>query len=139
MITNKIKLNQPNHYLYIYLHSLYTSSRNFKCYRIVVVCPLTRYANKSTILTKSFAIVLCNEKTDQYFYKFKLNYFIIFFANLIVYYFLCYRNIIYNLSIFDLSEQQRLVWYSPEDDVKMCVVKGKDEVSQSVSIVYILM
>ncbi|KAL9927449.1 LOW QUALITY PROTEIN: semaphorin 1a [Glossina fuscipes fuscipes] len=37
------------------------------------------------------------------------------------------RNIIYNLSIHDLNEQQRLVWYSPEDDQKMCVVKGKDE------------
>lgn len=23
------------------------------------------------------------------------------------------------------------MWYSPEDDVKMCVVKGKDEVSTS--------
>uniref|UniRef100_A0A1B0FJD0 Sema domain-containing protein n=1 Tax=Glossina morsitans morsitans TaxID=37546 RepID=A0A1B0FJD0_GLOMM len=39
------------------------------------------------------------------------------------------RNTIYNLSIHDLNEQQRLVWYSPEDDQKMCVVKGKDEVS----------
>uniref|UniRef100_A0A1B0DLJ8 Uncharacterized protein n=1 Tax=Phlebotomus papatasi TaxID=29031 RepID=A0A1B0DLJ8_PHLPP len=38
------------------------------------------------------------------------------------------RNIVYNLSISDLGEQQRLIWYSPEDDVKMCVVKGKDEV-----------
>ncbi|XP_055681503.1 semaphorin-1A [Lutzomyia longipalpis] len=37
------------------------------------------------------------------------------------------RNIVYNLSISDLTEQQRLEWYSPEDDVKMCVVKGKDE------------
>lgn len=40
-----------------------------------------------------------------------------------------YRNVVYNLSIFDLTEQQKLIWYSPEDDVKMCVVKGKDEVS----------
>lgn len=28
-----------------------------------------------------------------------------------------------------MTEQQKLVWYSPEDDVKMCVVKGKDEVN----------
>lgn len=35
----------------------------------------------------------------------------------------------YNLSIYDLSEQTRLVWYSSEDDIKMCVMKGKDEVS----------
>lgn len=35
---------------------------------------------------------------------------------------------VYNLSIFDLTEQQRLNWYSPDDDVKMCVVKGRDEV-----------
>ena len=41
-----------------------------------------------------------------------------------------YRNVIYNLSIFDLTEQQRLIWYSPDDDSKMCLVKGKDEVSQ---------
>lgn len=33
----------------------------------------------------------------------------------------------YNLSIYDLSEQQRLVWKSSEDDIKMCIVKGKDE------------
>lgn len=35
---------------------------------------------------------------------------------------------VYNLSLTDLQEQRRLVWYSPENDVKMCVVKGKDEV-----------
>lgn len=35
---------------------------------------------------------------------------------------------VYNLSIADLSEQQRLDWHSPDSDVKMCVVKGKDEV-----------
>uniref|UniRef100_T1GNU1 Semaphorin-1A n=1 Tax=Megaselia scalaris TaxID=36166 RepID=T1GNU1_MEGSC len=37
------------------------------------------------------------------------------------------RNVVYNLSIYDLSEQQRLVWKSSEDDIKMCIVKGKDE------------
>lgn len=37
------------------------------------------------------------------------------------------RNVIYNLSISDLTEQQRLDWYSPEEDIKMCVVKGRDE------------
>lgn len=42
---------------------------------------------------------------------------------------LFFRNVIYNLSIFDLTEQQRLIWYSPEDDIKMCLVKGKDDVS----------
>lgn len=39
-----------------------------------------------------------------------------------------FRNIIYNLSVQDLAEQQRLIWHSPDDDVKMCIVKGKDEV-----------
>ncbi|KAF9424911.1 hypothetical protein HW555_000212 [Spodoptera exigua] len=38
-------------------------------------------------------------------------------------------NVVYNLSLTDLTEQRRLVWYSPENDVKMCVVKGKDEES----------
>lgn len=37
------------------------------------------------------------------------------------------RNVVYNLSLTDLTEQQRLVWYSPDEAVKMCVVKGKDE------------
>uniref|UniRef100_A0A0A9Y8X2 Semaphorin-1A n=1 Tax=Lygus hesperus TaxID=30085 RepID=A0A0A9Y8X2_LYGHE len=37
------------------------------------------------------------------------------------------RNLVYNISIVDLSEAQKLQWYSPEDAVKMCVVKGKDE------------
>ncbi|XP_034474317.1 semaphorin-1A isoform X2 [Drosophila innubila] len=37
------------------------------------------------------------------------------------------RNTVFNLSIHDLAEQQRLVWTSPEDDTKMCLVKGKDE------------
>lgn len=40
-----------------------------------------------------------------------------------------FRNIVYNLSISDLSEQRRLIWHSPENDVKMCVMKGKDDVS----------
>lgn len=44
------------------------------------------------------------------------------------FFFLC-RNTVFNLSIHDLTEQQRLVWTSPEDDTKMCLVKGKDEVS----------
>lgn len=46
-------------------------------------------------------------------------------------FFLCFlcRNTVFNLSIHDLAEQQRLVWTSPEDDTKMCLVKGKDEVS----------
>ncbi|ALC38992.1 Sema-1a [Drosophila busckii] len=37
------------------------------------------------------------------------------------------RNTVFNLSIHDLTEQQRLTWTSPEDDTKMCLVKGKDE------------
>uniref|UniRef100_A0A1B6EFF5 Semaphorin-1A n=1 Tax=Clastoptera arizonana TaxID=38151 RepID=A0A1B6EFF5_9HEMI len=37
------------------------------------------------------------------------------------------RNVVHNLSLSDLSENQRLQWYSPEEAVKMCVVKGKDE------------
>ncbi|XP_020291407.1 semaphorin-1A isoform X2 [Pseudomyrmex gracilis] len=34
------------------------------------------------------------------------------------------RNLVHNLSLTDLTEQQRLTWYSTEKDVKMCVVKG---------------
>ncbi|XP_045483427.1 semaphorin-1A isoform X3 [Harmonia axyridis] len=37
------------------------------------------------------------------------------------------RNLVYNLSLSDLAEQQRLTWYSNEQDAKMCVMKGKDE------------
>ncbi|XP_049280162.1 semaphorin-1A-like isoform X1 [Anopheles funestus] len=37
------------------------------------------------------------------------------------------RNIVYNLSIYDLVETTRLSWYSSDDDIKMCIVKGKDE------------
>ncbi|XP_046999148.1 semaphorin-1A [Schistocerca americana] len=37
------------------------------------------------------------------------------------------RNLVHNLSLVDLSETQRLTWYSPDEDVKMCIVKGKDE------------
>jgi semaphorin 6 len=34
---------------------------------------------------------------------------------------------VHNLSLTDLTEQQRLSWYSPDMDVKMCQVKGKDD------------
>ncbi|XP_046404618.1 semaphorin-1A [Ischnura elegans] len=37
------------------------------------------------------------------------------------------RNLVYNLSLADLSENQRLTWYSTDEDMQMCVVKGKDE------------
>ncbi|CRK93680.1 CLUMA_CG007209, isoform A [Clunio marinus] len=37
------------------------------------------------------------------------------------------RNVIYNLSIYDLTEQHKILWRSSEDDVKMCLVKGKDD------------
>lgn len=37
------------------------------------------------------------------------------------------RNLVHNLSLSDLQEQQRLSWFSSENDVKMCVMKGKDE------------
>lgn len=50
--------------------------------------------------------------------------------------FLCFRNLVYNLSVSDLREQQRLSWYSSEPDVKMCVMKGKDEVSKKASFFY---
>ncbi|RLU25323.1 hypothetical protein DMN91_001479 [Ooceraea biroi] len=36
-------------------------------------------------------------------------------------------NLVHNLSLTDLTEQQRLTWYSTENDVKMCVVKGTPE------------
>lgn len=41
----------------------------------------------------------------------------------------CCRNLVYNLTLVELEEQQRLTWYSNENDANMCVVKGKDEVS----------
>ncbi|KAL1513542.1 hypothetical protein ABEB36_002943 [Hypothenemus hampei] len=37
------------------------------------------------------------------------------------------RNVVYNLTFSDLVEQQRLVWYSHDNDAKMCIMKGKDE------------
>ncbi|XP_065166880.1 semaphorin-1A isoform X2 [Atheta coriaria] len=37
------------------------------------------------------------------------------------------RNLVYNLSLSNLVEQQRLTWFSNENDVKMCVMKGKDD------------
>lgn len=37
------------------------------------------------------------------------------------------RNVVYNLSLSDLTEQQRLTWFAAEQDAKMCVMKGKDE------------
>jgi len=40
---------------------------------------------------------------------------------------LAFRNLVHNLSLTDLTEQQRLTWYSTENDVKMCVVKGTPE------------
>lgn len=33
----------------------------------------------------------------------------------------------HNLSLTDLTEQQRLTWYSTDSDVKMCLVKGTPE------------
>ncbi|XP_026819570.1 semaphorin-1A-like [Rhopalosiphum maidis] len=38
------------------------------------------------------------------------------------------RNAVYNISLADLSENQRLEWHSTDADYKMCLVKGKDEV-----------
>lgn len=38
-----------------------------------------------------------------------------------------FRNLVHNLSLTDLTEQQRLTWYSTDKDVKMCVVKGTPE------------
>lgn len=35
----------------------------------------------------------------------------------------------YNVSLTEMQEQQRLTWFSNEHDAKMCVMKGKDEVS----------
>lgn len=76
------------------------------------------------------------------FRRFSLKKFILFFIfkhkhfyyNTIFMFLICisslffYRNVVYNLTLSDLQEQQRLVWYSPEEDVKMCEMKGKDEV-----------
>lgn len=42
------------------------------------------------------------------------------------------RNVIYNLSIADLSEQHKIIWRASEDDTNMCNVKGKDEVKFTV-------
>lgn len=38
-----------------------------------------------------------------------------------------YRNLVHNLSLTDLTEHQRLAWYSPPDDIRMCQMKGKDD------------
>ncbi|XP_050537990.1 semaphorin-1A-like isoform X2 [Daktulosphaira vitifoliae] len=37
------------------------------------------------------------------------------------------RNMMYNLSLPDLTENQRLEWHSTDVDYKLCLVKGKDE------------
>lgn len=37
------------------------------------------------------------------------------------------RNMIYNISLASLEENRRLEWYSPEEDVKLCRLKGKSE------------
>jgi len=37
------------------------------------------------------------------------------------------RNAVYNISLADLSENQRLEWHSTDADYKICLVKGKDE------------
>lgn len=35
------------------------------------------------------------------------------------------RNIIYNISLASLEENKRLEWYSADEDVRMCKLKGK--------------
>lgn len=37
------------------------------------------------------------------------------------------RNIVYNLSLDTLQEKKRLEWYSSDDDITMCKMKGKSE------------
>ncbi|XP_065337676.1 semaphorin-1A [Cloeon dipterum] len=37
------------------------------------------------------------------------------------------RNLVHNLSSADLTEIQRLTWFSPETDTKMCTMKGNDD------------
>lgn len=37
------------------------------------------------------------------------------------------RNMIYNISLTSLQENRRLEWYSTEDDVRLCRLKGKSE------------
>jgi semaphorin 6 len=37
------------------------------------------------------------------------------------------RNIVYNISLTSLQENKRLEWYSPDEDVRMCRLKGKSE------------
>ncbi|GBL76746.1 Semaphorin-1A [Araneus ventricosus] len=37
------------------------------------------------------------------------------------------RNIVYNLSLDTLQEKKRLEWYSSDDDINMCKMKGKSE------------
>ena len=37
------------------------------------------------------------------------------------------RNIIYNISLSSLEENRRLEWFSPDEDVKLCRLKGKSE------------
>lgn len=37
------------------------------------------------------------------------------------------RNIVYNISLSSLQEKKRLEWFSSEDDISMCRLKGKSE------------
>lgn len=57
-------------------------------------------------------------------------------SNILFQFSLC-RNVIYNLSIFDLTENHKILWRSSEDDINMCLVKGKDEVSFMVWVAYL--
>jgi len=59
---------------------------------------------------------------------------LIYFSNVfqLLIFLFCFRNVVYNLTFSDLNEQQRLTWYSNEHDAKMCVMKGKDDVSINV-------
>ena len=51
------------------------------------------------------------------------------------------RNVVYNLSLSDLreNEEKRITWDSDEATRRMCLVKGKSEVSQSVFFPRILL
>ncbi|GIY90834.1 hypothetical protein CEXT_441672 [Caerostris extrusa] len=41
------------------------------------------------------------------------------------------RNIVYNISLDTMQERKRLEWYSSDDDINMCKMKGKSEECQN--------
>lgn len=93
-------------------------------------------ADKYTKYLQHFQLLEMYLVIRQVFINFIFSYFTykFLFIDRLLYFVFNFRNIVYNLSISDFTEQRRLVWHSPENDVKMCVMKGKDDVSIDTSM-----